>query len=151
MTKTISEAIVQSKFRNDYHKATVALFYVCNQVGGIHHAFFKNYNITIQQFNVLRILRGQQPNACNLLLIKERMMDKMSDVSRIVERLRIAGYVDRCLNENNRREVEIRISKNGLKLLAKIDQNIDVLETPLTQLTQKEAKELIKLLEKIIQ
>lgn len=78
-------------------------------------------------------------------------MDKMSDVSRIVERLRIAGYVDRCLNENNRREVEIRISKNGLKLLAKIDQNIDVLETPLTQLTQKEAKELIKLLEKIIQ
>ncbi|HRH01539.1 MAG TPA: MarR family transcriptional regulator [Bacteroidia bacterium] len=151
MTKTISEAIVQSKFRNDYHKATVALFYVCNQVGGIHHAFFKNYNITLQQFNVLRILRGQQPNACNLLLIKERMMDKMSDVSRIVERLRIAGYVDRCLNENNRREVEIRISKNGLKLLAKIDQNIDVLETPLTQLTQKEAKELIKLLEKIIQ
>ena len=78
-------------------------------------------------------------------------MDKMSDVSRIVERLRIAGYVDRCLNENNRREVEIRISKNGLKLRAKIEQNIDVLETPLTQLTQKEAKELIKLLEKIIQ
>ena len=151
MTKTISEAIVQTKFRSEFHKATVALVYAFNQLNSKHQNFFKEYDITMQQFNVLRILRGQHPNACNLLLIKERMIDKMSDVSRIVERLRLAGYVDRCLNEKNRREVEIRISKSGLKLLLKIDEEIDALEEPMHQLTVKEAKELIKLLEKIIQ
>ncbi|HRB38337.1 MAG TPA: MarR family transcriptional regulator, partial [Bacteroidia bacterium] len=115
MTKTISEAIVQSKFRNEYHKAGVALAYAYNQVNSLQHNFFKEFSITMQQFNVLRILRGQSPNVCNLILIKERMIDKMSDVSRIVERLRVAGYVERCLNEKNRREVEIKISKSGLK------------------------------------
>lgn len=151
MTKSISEAIVQTKFRNEFHKAYVALAYAFNQLNYAHQGFFKEYDITMQQFNVLRILRGQYPNVCNLLLIKERMLDKMSDVSRIIERLRIAGYVERCLNEKNRREVEIKISKSGLKLLAKIDQQIDNLEAPMHQLTVKEAKELTKLLEKIIQ
>ncbi len=150
MTKTISEAIVQSKFRNEYHKAGVALAYAYNQVNSLQHNFFKEFSITMQQFNVLRILRGQSPNVCNLILIKERMIDKMSDVSRIVERLRVAGYVERCLNEKNRREVEIKISKSGLKLLSKIDEEIDELEAPLHPLTIKEAKELTKLLEKII-
>ena len=151
MTKTISEAIVQNKFRNDFHKAAIALSYAFNQLNGKSHIFFKSYNITPQQFNVLRILRGQHPNVCKLILVKERMIDKMSDVSRIIERLRIAGYVERCLNEKNRREVDIKISKSGLKLLAIIDEEIDTLEEPLHQLTVKEAKELIKLLEKIIQ
>jgi MarR family multiple gene transcriptional regulator MgrA len=150
MTKTISEAIVQTKFRSEYHKTNVALVYACNQLTSLQQNFFKDFSITMQQFNVLRILRGQHPNVCNLILIKERMLDKMSDVSRIVERLRVAGYVERCLNENNRREVDIKISKSGLKLLAKIDDKIDALEEPMHQLTIKEAKELTKLLEKII-
>mgnify|MGYP001446357172 CR=1 FL=1 len=151
MTKSISEAIVQSKFRNEYHKAAIALTYAFNQINSANQIFFKKYDITPQQFNVLRILRGQHPKVCNLLLIKERMLDKMSDVSRIIERLRIAGYVERCLSEKNRREVEIKISKSGLKLLSKIDTDIDALEAPLHQLSVKEAKELVKLLEKIIQ
>ena len=150
MTKSISEAIVQAKFRNEYHKATLALTYAFNQLNSSHQAFFKRYDITPQQFNVLRILRGQHPKVCNLLLIKERMIDKMSDVSRIIERLRLAGLVDRSLNEKNRREVEIKISKTGLKLLSKIDTELDELEYPINQLSIKEAKELVKLLEKII-
>lgn len=150
MTKSISEAIVQPKFRNEFHKATVALAYAYSQLSSNHQNFFKPYGITMQQFNVLRILRGQHPNVCNLILIKERMIDKMSDVSRIIERLRIAGFVERCLNESNRREVEIKISKSGLKLLSKIDQQIDAIEKPMQALTIKEAKELTKLLEKII-
>lgn len=151
MTKSISEAIVQSKFRNEYHKATVALTYASNQIGALHQDFFKDFEITMQQFNVLRILRGQHPKVCNLILIKERMMDKMSDVSRIVERLRVAGYVERTLSKTNRREVDIKISKSGLKLLEKIDEQIDSLEAPMHALSVKEAKELTKLLEKIIQ
>ena len=67
MTMTISEAIVQTKFRNEYHKATVALAYAFNQLNSTHQNFFKEYDITMQQFNVLRILRGQSPNVCNLL------------------------------------------------------------------------------------
>ncbi len=151
MTKSISEAIVQPKFRNEFHKAYVALSYAYNQLNYSQQSFFKTYDITVQQFNVLRILRGQYPAVCNLSLIKERMLDKMSDVSRIIERLRLAGYLERSLSEKSRREVEIKISKSGLKLLSKIDGEIESIELPMKQLTIKEAKELIKLLEKLIQ
>ena len=150
MTKKISDAIVQTKFRNDYHKANLALAYASSQLQALHQDFMKKFGLSLQQFNVLRILRGQQPNVCNLILIKERMIDKSSDVSRLVEKLRISGYVDRCLNESNRRNVDVKISKSGLKLLSKIDVEMDVLEEPMHQLDIKEAKQLTQLLEKLI-
>ena len=85
----LEEEINQERFANVHHKTLVNLIYtygfLVNRMGG----FFKGKGITRQQYNVLRILRGQYPKAANLSLIKQRMLDKMSDASRIVERLRV--------------------------------------------------------------
>ena len=150
MGKTISEAIVQQKFRNEYHKAVIALVYTANQLTASHQKFFKAFGISHQQFNVLRILRGQFPRACRLNLIRSRMIDKMSDVSRIVERLRIAGMLYRGKNKANRRAVDIKISKAALELLEKIDGRIWELEQPMRELGSNKAKQLVNLLEMLI-
>lgn len=150
MARSISDILVQRNFRSAKQKAMLGLLLVSNQIAGKQSDFFKQYGITMQQFNVLRILRGQQPNPCTIQLIQERMMDKMSDVSRLVERLRLAGYVFRCLKEDNRRAVDVTITESGLQLLATIDERIDALDD-LGDLNDAEAEELTRLLEKILE
>jgi DNA-binding MarR family transcriptional regulator len=110
--------------------------------------FFKSQGITRQQYNVLRILRGQHPEATNLNLIKERMLDKMSDASRIVERLRIKKLVNRKKSRSDRREVEISISQQGLSLLESMDEEIQQLYTLFDGLSDQELKTLNQLLDK---
>ena len=120
----IEEEIVQEKFLNENHKTLVNFIYTHNFLIDKMSGFFKKQGITRQQFNVLRILRGQHPKATNLGLIKERMLDKMSDASRIVERLRVKKLVTRKQSRHDRREVEILISPEGLALLEVTDQEI---------------------------
>ncbi len=139
----------QKKFRNQYHKATLNIIYTGNWLMDIHENVFKKYNITVQQFNVLRILRGQHPDPSTVGLIKERMIDKMSDASRIVERLRQKGLVDRKVCPNDRRAVEILISQKGLDLLNELDNYEDVFDKYLTNLNSSQIKELNSLLDKI--
>jgi DNA-binding MarR family transcriptional regulator len=110
--------------------------------------FFKSKGVTRQQFNVLRILRGQHPNATNLNLIKERMMDKMSDASRIVERLRLKKLVSRKQSRADRREVEIVISQQGLDLLEKMDNEIKEIYKLFECLSADELQILNELLDK---
>ena len=146
---SIAEDIKQSSFTSEYQKALINILYTHNYLINNMNKVFKKYDVTRQQFNVLRILRGNQPKHSNINLIKERMIDKMSDASRIVERLKIKGLVERKINRLDRRSVDIIITEKGLELLSKMDQEFYHFETPLKNLDELEATELNSLLDKI--
>lgn len=145
----LEKILKQKKFRNQYHKATLNIIYTSNWLNDQHESVFKKHNLTVQQFNVLRILRGQFPNPSTVGLIKERMLDKMSDASRIVERLRQKDLIERRICQNDRRAVEILISQKGLDLLKELDNYEDVFDKYLTNLNSSQIKELNLLLDKI--
>jgi len=112
--------------------------------------FFKQYDLTSPQFNILRILRGQKGKAINLQDVQERMISKMSNTTRLIEKLRLKKFVTRVQCEENRRKIEIRITKDGLKLLDKIDKTISEHEEKMTEnLTKEEAITLNELLNKL--
>ncbi|MCW5907594.1 MAG: MarR family transcriptional regulator [Chitinophagales bacterium] len=147
---TIEERIKQSRFRSERHKTIVSILFTANLLNAHFEEAFKKYGITVQQFNVLRILRGQQPNPCTVNLIRERMLDKMSDASRIVERLRKAGLIERVQSKRDRRAVDVIITQKGLLLLAQMDKAEDKMNSPLNSITEEEARQLNSLLEKVI-
>ena len=132
----IEEEIKQKKFKDDYQKLVVNLLYTSNWMNAQFELLFKNSGITLQQYNVLRILRGQYPKPSSIKLIKERMLDRMSDASRIVDKLVLIKLVIRNQCPNDRRSVDVVISEDALNLL----QTMDVLD--------EKAKEILKSLSK---
>ena len=145
----IEDEIKSVKFRNMQHKAALNIIITANWIHASNIEIFKKYKLTVQQYNVLRILRGQFPNPCNLLSIRERMLDKMSDVSRIIERLRINGFVDRVLCANDRRAVDVLITKKGLDLLKKMEKEEEKIDGVMKNISDIEAKKLNDLLDKL--
>ena len=110
----------------------------------------KAFEISIEQFNVLRILRGQKGNAANLKDIQDRMVSKMSNTTRLVDKLILKGFVERFICEKNRRKVEIFITAEGLNTLTKLDPIIEDAEQAITgTLSQEELKTLNYLLTKL--
>ncbi|MCX8038935.1 MAG: MarR family transcriptional regulator [Candidatus Sumerlaeia bacterium] len=107
------------------------------------------FDLTPQQFNLLRILRGQYPSPASISLIKERMLDKMSDASRLVDRLIQKKLVERKICSQDRRKVDVIITRKGLKLLEKIDAQNEELDSYLKNLSETEAKKLNHLLDKL--
>ncbi len=145
----IEEEIIQQKFDSDYHKVAVNIFYTANWLAGIHAEAFKPFNLTVQQFNILRILKGKYPETVNLKSIKKRMLDKMSDVSRLVERLREKGLVDRKTCISDRRHIDVCITQEGLKLLKDLDEDIQRINQRFTTLNDDEVEILNNLLDKL--
>ena len=145
----IDEEIQSSKFENNYHKAVINISYTYSWVNNQTRSLFEQHNITLQQFNILRILRGQYPNPATVNLLKDRMLDKMSDASRIVDRLVQKGLVSRCTNTKDRRAVDIRISDKGLEILSKMDQEFKIKDILQNNLTEEEAETLSDLLDKL--
>ncbi len=145
----LEDEIVQKKFRNETHKLGVNLVYTFNWLDAFSQKHFKQYGITGQQFNVLRILRGQHPNPATIKLLKERMLDKMSDASRIVEKLRVKGFVERHICASDRRNCDVFISAKGLKLLTEIDRQEKVIDDFFSNLSATEKKQLNDLLDKM--
>jgi DNA-binding MarR family transcriptional regulator len=144
------EADIQQKtFRNEYQKAILNILYTQNFLVSRMSEVFKKFDITRQQYNVMRILRGQFPDPATINLIKERMLEKMSDTSRIVERLRLKGLIQREDGKNDKRAAEISITAAGLELLRKMQSEVDELEGVLTGLSIEEARELNNLLDKV--
>lgn len=144
------EADIQQKtFRNEYQKAILNILYTQNYLVGRMTEVFKKFDITRQQYNVLRILRGQFPDPATINLIKERMLEKMSDSSRIVERLRLKGLIQREDGKSDKRAAEISITSAGLELLKKMQTEVDELDNVLTGLTLEEARDLNCLLDKV--
>lgn len=145
----LQNEIKASKFESVFQQAVVNVVYTYNWCTDQMKQVIAPYDITTQQFNVLRILRGQHPNPSTINLIKVRMMDKMSDASRIVERLVQKRLVIKEVNSADKRAVDIRISDKGLALLKKMDLEIDLSAVASTNLTEKEAEELNHLLDKL--
>tara|TARA_B100000767_G_scaffold202544_1_gene189455 strand:+ start:3100 stop:3534 length:435 start_codon:yes stop_codon:yes gene_type:complete len=113
-------------------------------------ALFKVYGISLPQFNVLRILRGQNGTAANLSTIQECMIHKMSNTTRLIDKLIVKGYVNRFVCEKNRRKIELFITDQGLKLLKSLVHTIDDKEKELLKnLNIKEKEELMRVLSKI--
>lgn len=110
----------------------------------------KPHALSLEQFNVLRILRGQNGNPLNLQDVQERMVSKMSNTTRLVDKLIIKDYVKRTQCSSNKRKIELSITKNGLDKLLELDDIIDATEKQATaQLNTSELMELNKLLLKI--
>jgi DNA-binding MarR family transcriptional regulator len=145
----IDKEIQSDKFDDNYHRVTVNILYTYGWLGGLMRHQFEKHNITNQQFNVLRILRGQYPKPATVNLLKERMIDKMSDASRIVDRLVQKQLVTRCVNAKDRRAVDIRISEEGLEILAKMDHEYKAKDYLQDHLTDEEAGQLSALLDKM--
>ena len=119
----LEQEIKQEKFKTEDEKLTVNLIFTHYWLLDKLKDRLRPYDISMQQYNVLRILRGQGDKPASINLLKERMLDKSSDASRLVERLRIKGLVDRIICPMDRRAVEIRISGKGLELLKNIDKD----------------------------
>lgn len=145
----IDKDINQSKFRNEYQKAAVNLIYTYGWLNEKTKELFAPEDITPQQFNILRILRGSSPHPLSTLQIRERMLDKMSDTSRIVDRLIAKGLVKKGTCKKDRRLVDITISDKGKKLLERLDAREDELDGLIGNLSRKEAVLLSDLLDKI--
>jgi DNA-binding MarR family transcriptional regulator len=145
----IGEEIQSNKFEDNYHKAVINITYTYGWLSNTFRCRFERHNLTQQQFNVLRILRGQYPNPATINMIKERMLDKMSDASRIVDRLIQKGLVSRCTNNKDRRAVDIRISEAGLEVLSKMDEEFKTKDMLKNNLTEEEAGKLSDLLDKL--
>jgi DNA-binding MarR family transcriptional regulator len=145
----IDEEIQSTKFEDNYQKAVINISYTSGWLSNLIRGEFEKYNITQQQFNILRILRGQYPSPATVNLLKERMIDKMSDASRIVDRLVQKGFVSRCTNKKDRRAVDIRISDQGLELLAKLDVEFKSKDFLKGNITEEEAGILSDLLDKM--
>ena len=143
------EKEIQTKFENDYQKVVVKTIYTYGWISDLLKQRLGKHHITLQQFNVLRILRGQYPGPATINLLKDRMLDKMSDASRIVERLVQKGLVSRCINQKDRRAVDIVINEKGLELLKKLDPVITPIDILKSNLNEAEAKQLNFLLDKL--
>lgn len=145
----LEDEIAQKQFKNEYHKAGVNLIYTYNWFIAFQTSLLKPHDVTLQQYNILRILRGQHPNPATIKLIRERMLDKMSDASRIVEKLRIKGMVERNICASDRRNVDVCITQKGLDLLAEIDKRQHEAEEKMASLSPDEIKLLNDLLDKL--
>lgn len=146
---SIEKDINQQKFRNEHQKSAINLIYTFNWMNEKIDEIFEQFDITQQQFNILRILRGAGGGPLSTLQIRQRMLDKMSDTSRIVDRLIKKGFVKKNICKSDRRLVDVIITEKGKKLLDKIDGTNDAMDAVLKNLTQADAKNLNLLLDKL--
>jgi len=146
---SIDKDIRQHRFRNEYQRASVNIAFTYCWLMEKVKAFLLPVDITMQQFNILRILRGSHPKPLSTLQIRESMIDKMSDTSRIVDRLIAKGLVKKAVSGKDRRLVDVVITVKGRNLLKKLDLRQDELDGILKNISQEEAANLSKILDKI--
>lgn len=145
----LEQEIKQKEFKNEYQKALINLLYTRNHLVSRMNDIFKKYQVTRQQYNVLRILRGQYPKPATINLIKDRMLDKMSDASRIVKRLYKKDLIERKQSINDGRVTEVIISNKGLELLQRMNTASEEFEGFFSTLTEEEARTLNSLLDNL--
>ena len=145
----IENDILQSKFSSSRQKAMINILYSYGWVLEKIKDSLSKEDITHQQFNILRILRGSHPKPLSTLQIRERMLDKMSDTSRIVDRLVTKGLVKKTTCSKDKRLVDVTITEKGQKLLKKIDNESDHIAEIMANLSENEAETLSSLLDKL--
>jgi len=145
----LEDEIKQKKFKSEHHKLAVNIMYTSNWAIGEFQRVLKPFGLSPQQYNVLRILRGQKGKPASVNLIIDRMLDKNSNASRLVEKLRKKEYIERRECEHDRRQVDIVITKEGLKFLELMDKNLPQADKTYDVLSSKEAKTLNDLMDKL--
>ena len=143
----IEEEIKQQKFKTPLQKAVLNLLYTTSWMQGKQKDIFKTFGITLQQFNILRILRGQHPNSTSATEIKSRMLDKNSDVSRLLDRLLAKKVITKRVSSNDKRAADVNLTEEGLELLKAIDKKQHQIDSVLS-LSDDEALILSDLLDK---
>lgn len=148
---SLENDIKQQSFKSPYSKAIINIIYTNNWLQSLQVEIFKPFDLTLQQYNVLRILRGQYPKPTTVIAIIERMLDKMSNASRLVDKLLAKELVVRRSCAHDRRAVDVTITEKGLNILAEIDSLQGKWEAKLHGLNEDEALQLSDLLDKIRQ
>jgi len=149
MSKTIHEEIEQQKFRNHHQMVQLNILFTAGWIQNKHLQILKKYGLSHQQYNVLRILKGSFPKTLNLGQIKAKMLDRMSDTSRVVNRLFAVGLLTRTTDNKDRRVLKIKISEKGLGLLKEMEKEEINLDSITGQITAEEAIQLSQLLDKV--
>ncbi|MFM7176640.1 MAG: MarR family winged helix-turn-helix transcriptional regulator [Bacteroidota bacterium] len=146
----IEKEIGQSvSFKSDLQRAAVNILYTASWLNMKNTETLKPFDLTPQQFNVLRILRGHHPKPATVNLLMQRMLDKSSNASRLVDRLLEKGFVTRETNRQDKRAVDVYISHKGMDVLDNIDNTFGLLESHLDHLSESEARMLSDLLDKM--
>lgn len=146
---SIENDIKQSRFTDEYHKLAVNLMFTASWLGDKHQQLIKPYGITMPQFNILRILRGQKGAPLSVNELIARMIDKSSNASRLVDKLEEKGYVLRKVCPEDRRQVEVSITEEGLTFIGSLDAPMQNMRTYLENLSIEEAEMLNQLLDKM--
>lgn len=118
----IEEEIKQQRFVSPNQKAVINLLYTANWLLTRQKEVFRPHNLTLQQFNILRILRGQHPKSISATEIKSRMLDKNSDVSRLLDRMTAKGLVSKKTSINDKRAADVNLTSEGIALLTELDK-----------------------------
>ena len=145
----IEKAISQAKFRSVHQKAMLNILFTNGWITEKVKRFLAPEDITPQQFNILRILRGSYPKPLSTLQIRERMLDRMSDTSRLVDRLVSKQLAQKQTCATDRRLVDVLITEKGQALLEKLDSGVSHLDEIMTNLSEEEAETISNLLDKL--
>ncbi|MFZ5553262.1 MAG: MarR family winged helix-turn-helix transcriptional regulator [Bacteroidota bacterium] len=145
----LEDEVRSRKFSSEAQKAHVNILFTSAWLNNQVMYLFKPYGLSTQQYNILRILKGQYPNAAPLKLLTERMIDKMSNTSRLVEKLSQKKLVDRKTCKESRRQVDITLTEKGFKLVEELNEKVDKYHKSINVLTNEEAKQLNDLLDKL--
>lgn len=146
----LEDEIKQKTFSSPYQKLILNVFVTSSWFGSESTRVLKPHKITLQQYNVLRILRGQQGKPASVGLIQERMLDKNSNASRLIDKLVIKKLVDRKTCLSDRRQMDIKITQKGLDLLSELDAPMLMQDKEMaSRLTAEEARIVSDILDRI--
>ena len=146
----IEDEIKQRKFKDSYQKAAINIFFTASWMNSLNTEALKPFNISIQQFNILRILKGMYPKPATVKLLTERMIDKMSNASRLVDKLKSKNFVERKSCPSDRRRVDIIITDLGLKTVNEASKALESgINRKMKGISEDEAALLSDLLDKI--
>ena len=145
----LEDEIKQTRFESGGQKAVINVIFTANWINSQFRNIFKTYDLTLQQYNVLRILRGKYPKSANPGEIKEVMLDKNPDLTRLCDRMCNLGLITRTVDKDNRRKMNITITQKGLDTLEQATPELDKLEKELVNISESEANVLSDLLDKL--
>ena len=145
----LEATLKQQNFKTAEERAMVNILYTAYRIKDRHQCMLTPHDISVQQYNILRILRGQHPGSASVNTLRDRMLDKNSGVSRMVEKLRIKGLVGRTTYNGDRRQVDVCITKSGLDLLEQLDREIKPLHDIAGVLSREELDQLNTFLDRI--
>lgn len=145
----LENALLTNKFSSEAQKATLNILYTAWWLKSITSKELKDFDLTHEQYNVLRILKGKYPEQLCVKDIGRRMIEKSSNVPRIIDRLEIKKLVKRTVSESDKRETLISITKSGLSILESSTSKLNKVHSSIQTITQKEAEQLNILLEKL--